>query len=367
VLRKKNMKIACVDLFCGVGGLTCGLRKAGISVNAGYDLDAACHYPFEKNNAGARFFKADVAELKGCDFETFWTGDYKLLAGCAPCQPFSTYTQGTKSKRDGKWGLLYEFLRIVDEAKPDLVTMENVPQITRHEVFSDFVIGLEGMGYRVSHEVVECVRYGIPQTRKRLVLFASRFGPIGLMPPTHDLESYVTVRDAISHLPPIAAGETHPDDPLHKASGLSPLNMARMRQSVPGGTWRDWSGDLITACHKRETGKTYPSVYGRMFWDKPGSTITTQFHGFGNGRFGHPEQDRAISLREAALLQTFPGNYEFTPRGVRLEFGPIGRLIGNAVPVRLGEIIGKSVVAHVENLPSPCGSGSSRTLATSSS
>lgn len=138
------------------------------------------------------------------------------------------------------------------------------------------------------------------------------------------------------------------EDSLHQAAGLSPLNMKRIKASVPGGSWKHWEEDLIADCHKRSTGKTYPSVYGRMEWDEPAPTMTTQYFGFGNGRFGHPEQNRAISLREGAILQSFPKGYRFVPPGSPIYCKTIGRLIGNAVPVKLGEAIGKTLMAHVK-------------------
>ena len=159
-----------------------------------------------------------------------------------------------------------------------------------------------------------------------------------------------TVREAIAGLPPLKAGEVCVSDPLHQASELSPLNLKRIRASKPGGSWKDWNDDLVADCHKKSSGKTYPSVYGRMSWDEPSPTMTTQYYGFGNGRFGHPEQNRAISLREGAILQSFPRYYKFVPKNGEIYRKVIGRLIGNAVPVKLGEAIGKSIVRHVEEL-----------------
>ena len=158
----------------------------------------------------------------------------------------------------------------------------------------------------------------------------------------------MTVRDAIQGLDGIEAGGASDSDPMHKSSKLSQMNLDRIRNSTPGGTWRDWDDSLRAACHSRESGRTYPSVYGRMEWDRPAPTITTQFHGFGNGRFGHPAQDRAISLREGALLQTFPKDYSFVPDGDPVCIASVARLIGNAVPVSLGEGIGRSIVAHLQ-------------------
>lgn len=153
--------------------------------------------------------------------------------------------------------------------------------------------------------------YGVPQTRKRLLLLASKFGDISLIEPEFNSDTHPTLRDTIGKLPEIKAGETYEHDPLHRCRNLSDLNLKRIRQSKPGGTWRDWDDDLLLEAYKKDSGKTFGSVYGRLEWDKPANTITTQFPGIGNGRFGHPEQDRALSLREGALLQTFPLNYEF--------------------------------------------------------
>jgi DNA (cytosine-5)-methyltransferase 1 len=233
---------------------------------------------------------------------------------------------------------------MIEELQPELVTMENVPQLMGHRVFKRFLKSLGG--YHLWHGVVNCAEYGVPQSRKRLVLLASRLGPVQLIEPTH-AERALNVRDAIAQLPPIPAGGSHPDDPLHVACNLSEVNLRRIKASRPGGTWRDWPSELLAECHVKESGKTYPSVYGRMHWEMPSPTITTQCFGFGNGRFGHPEQDRAISLREAALIQTFPSNYRFVPNGHTIKFSTLGRLIGNAVPVRVGEIVAKSLVCHV--------------------
>ncbi len=156
-----------------------------------------------------------------------------------------------------------------------------------------------------------------------------------------------TVEDVVRDLPPLEHGEADPNDPLHRCSALSPLNMRRMKASVPGGTWRDWPPELVAECHRKSTGKTYPGVYARMKWDEPAPTMTTQFFGFGNGRFGHPEQDRAISLREGAIFQGFPEDYEFVPPGEPYHMKTLGRMIGNAVPVTLGEAIGRSLIEHV--------------------
>lgn len=338
---------AAVDLFCGAGGLSYGMQQAGIAISGGIDIDPACKYPFE-TNVKSKFHLHNVAEIPS-DFlaSLFAKRQTRILAGCAPCQPFSTYTQGsTGGKR--QWELLPKFGEIVREIQPEVVTMENVPRLTAHPVFEEFLNILNLAHYQISHQVVRCADYGVPQTRSRLVLLASRLGEIQLLPPTHTDDEHLTVRDTIQHLESIDAGGTSAFDPLHRSSGLSQKNMHRIRQSKPGGTWRDWDDDLRAQCHTRESGRTYPGVYGRMQWDRPAPTITTQFHGFGSGRFGHPEQDRAISLREGSLLQTFPEDYSFVPDGHTIQITPVARLIGNAVPVKLGEAIGRSIMVHLE-------------------
>lgn len=345
--RAKSVpRIVGVDLFCGVGGLTHGLVRGGIHIAAGIDIDSSCRFPFEANNA-ASFLERDVGKLQAGDIAPLYEGaDVTLLAGCAPCQPFSTYSQsGRNSEYDSQWPLVSSFGRLIKKVQPDLVTMENVPQLANHPVFQQFLRSLSG--YKKWWKVVECSLIGVPQTRKRLVLLASRLGSNALELSEEQVQ-HVTVRETIGLLPPINAGKRDPRDGLHTAPSLSPLNLSRIRASRPGGTWRDWPKKLRASCHRKDTGATYPSVYGRMEWDHPAPTITTQCFGYGNGRFGHPEQDRAISLREAAMLQTFPKSYAFVPPGTPIKFNKMGRLIGNAVPVRLGEIIGRSLVKHVQ-------------------
>ncbi|CAA2140053.1 DNA cytosine methyltransferase [Methylobacterium bullatum] len=340
-------RISAVDLFCGAGGLTHGLEKVGIEVRLGVDLDPHCEYPYTQNNK-AEFLPLSVSALTGEEIRTaFDLAPYRLLAGCAPCQPFSTYSQARTPSEDSRWNLLAEFGRLVSASGANIVTMENVPQLAKEKVFAEFTQALKDDGFFVSHQVVECVRYGVPQSRRRLVLLASRLGPIDLIEP--DNSEAISVREAIGHLPQICAGGNIPDDILHASAVLSPKNLERIRVSKPGGTWRDWPVDLVAKCHSKQTGKTYPGVYGRMTWDAPAPTITTQYFGFGSGRFGHPQQDRALSLREGAILQSFPPDYKFVKAGKRVEMSTLGRLIGNAVPVKLGEAIGKSVLLHVQS------------------
>jgi DNA (cytosine-5)-methyltransferase 1 len=338
-------RTAVVDLFCGAGGLTYGLKSAGLVVKAGVDLDPSCRHPIE-HNTSAIFECRDVSAVEADDLEEwFGEAEVRVLAGCAPCQPFSTYSQSRKSV-DNRWKLLTEFQRLALAVRPEIVTMENVPGLASQKVWKDFVAALRKADYHVSWREVACEEYGIPQSRRRLVLLASLLGPIELRKP--EATKVVTVKDAIGDLPALKAGEASPHDPLHVSSTLTPTNIERIRASVPGGTWRDWPEGLRATCHTKDSGKTYPSVYGRMEWHKPAPTMTTQCYGFGNGRFGHPEQDRAISLREAAILQSFPKSYSFLAEEEKLTFSRLGILIGNAVPPKLGEAIGHSILYHLE-------------------
>jgi len=337
-----------IDLFCGAGGLSYGFRTEGFEIVAGIDTDENCRYAFEYNNE-APFIRRDVADLKATDIDTLFTPDKaRVLVGCAPCQPFSTYNQ---KNTDPKWNLVTRFGRLIELALPDIVSMENGPSLLTFKngtLFKRFAKRLQNCGYHVVWDVLYGPDYGLAQTRSRLVLLASQIGPIELPAPTHS-DRHRTVRDEIGHLPKLLHGEAHDSDPLHRASQLQPINVKRIKASKPGGTWRDWKPRLVADCHKDDTGRGYASVYGRMSWTEPAPTITTQFYGFGNGRFGHPKQNRALSLREGALLQGFPPDYEFVAPGERIHFTRVGKMIGNAVPVTLARAIAASVRSHLED------------------
>lgn len=339
---------AVVDLFCGVGGLTQGFVKAKFDVRAGLDFDASCKYSYEKNNSTS-FIHADLTKYPPTEIANLYPNNsIKILAGCAPCQAFSTYQQG--NKKNDKWKLLYSFGNIIQVIQPDVVSMENVPNLLKYkkgQVFTDFLDVLNANNYFVFYKIVDAKDYGVPQRRKRLILLASKFGEIKLIKKTHSGERIKTVKQAIGHLPNIEAGESYYKDKLHRARELSELNLRRVKATSQGGGWKEWDEELILACHKKESGKSYGSVYGRMSWNDVSPTLTTQCTGLGNGRFGHPQQDRAISLREAAILQSFPKKYRFI--NPKEEFKPsiVEKHIGNAVPPRLGFVIAKSIKQHL--------------------
>ncbi len=347
--RREDARWTVVDLFCGIGGLSHGLQHAGFEVAAGVDADETCRYAFETNN-GATFVGRPLEEVSGEEIAALFPDDAgRVLVGCAPCTPFSPYSAGPGRPRD-KWSLVDLFMDRIAAVEPDIVSMENVPRLKsfkKGEVFRRFLERLEDAGYKTSAGVVNVADYGVPQDRRRLVVLASKLGPIPIPAPT--VAMHATVRETIEHMPALAAGDVDAEDSLHRVPRLTPLNLRRIRAAKPGQTWSEWGDpELLSPCHRRQTGASYKNVYGRMEWDKPSPTLTTGCFSFGRGRFGHPAQDRAISLREAALLQSFPQGYEFTAPGDRVWFARVGRHIGNAVPVGLAAAIGDTIRSHIQ-------------------
>lgn len=340
-------KIEAIDLFCWIWWLTCWLRQANIDVLAWLDFDESCEGTYKRNNETSKFYAADISEFDFSEFKNLYSKDsIKVLVWCAPCQPFSSHSFKYKTNAtDKRWNLIAHFIRWIDELQPDIVSMENVRGLKNQDVFDDFVKDLEDRGYFVDYDVVYCPEYGIPQARYRLVLIASRLWEIKVPNKTHTKDNFVTVKDALKKLPNLRAWETYKKDIMHKSLRLMELNQKRIKQSKPKWTWKDWDENLLPECYKRPSGATYTSVYGRMSWDEVSPTITTQFFNYGSWRFGHPEQDRALSLREWAILQTFPKDYDFWKE---IHFTQVARQIGNAVPPRLWEVLWDTITNHIE-------------------
>jgi DNA (cytosine-5)-methyltransferase 1 len=357
----KDKKITAYDFFCGCGGTSRGFQNAGIDIAFALDIDPDAKNTFIRNFPETIFCHKSITKLTASDLQPTldkYKDSYKLFCGCAPCQPFTK--QNTESpKCDKRRTLLSQFGLIIEEFKPDFVFVENVPglqKVPKHErgPFPDFKELLQKMGYCITYGVVAAQDYGTPQWRRRFVLLASKHGEINIPAPTHGKNRnnpYKTVRNAIEDLPVIAAGETcnAPNMLNHRASGLSELNMARIQASEPdGGGRNNWPKRLWPACYTRtnKNGITHPGhtdCYGRLWWDKPATGLTTRCISYSNGRFGHPEQNRAISIREAARLQGFDDDFEFIG-----SMTSMARQIGNAVPVDLAFAMGNHFVKHLE-------------------
>jgi DNA (cytosine-5)-methyltransferase 1 len=331
--------------------LTHGLIKEGLDVVAGIDNDSTCKFGYEYNNK-AQFINTDILDVKADQINKLFgneKGTIRVLAGCAPCQPFSKLNLNAITAKQLE--PLSKFAQLITETQPDIVSMENVSNLAvkdKYPAFASFLKTLADNNYNYKYEIVDVSEFGVPQRRKRLVLLASKLGNIQLIKRTHK-DKRVTVRDVISHLEPIKDGEVSEKDPLHRSRKLAPINLKRIKATPHnGGSSNSWSNDLVLDCHKKKSGKTYRhTVYGRMNWDAPSPTMTTQCVGLGNGRYGHPTQNRAISLREAAIFQTFPKDYQFVSDSEPIFINKVAKFIGNAVPVRLGSVIGKSIKEHV--------------------
>ncbi|HEY0011163.1 MAG TPA: DNA cytosine methyltransferase [Candidatus Paceibacterota bacterium] len=348
---KRPNELHAVDFFCSGGGMTCGLRQAGIEVIAGIDNDPQCKETYEKNNPGTQFILADVFDLKEKELSKQLNlkrnDDNLILIGCSPCQ-FWSIIQTSKKKAEKSKNLLVEFKRFVDYLNPGYVLVENVPGILARKDESGlaaFIEDLERKGYSVHYEVVNMSEHGVPQMRKRFSLIASRLHkePLKL---SKEASYFPLVKDVIGKekgFKSIPAGYHDKTDTQHSTANLTQKNLERLEKTKKnGGSWLDWAEDPKLK-RKSYKGKEFKDNYGRMRWDKPAPTITTKFASISNGRFAHPEENRGISLREGATLQTFPADYVFHTES----FGVAARIIGNAVPPAFAKKLGKRIVnAH---------------------
>lgn len=352
--RSDPATVQVYDFFAGCGGASCGFRAAGMEISFALDHDADAKESFGVNFPCTHFEFADVRDVSVEKVQQRVEASRPnpvLFSGCAPCQPFTKQnTERPSMDEDERVPLLACFARFVEICRPDLVFVENVPGLQKldraREPFGGFLSRLEAAGYKVDYRPVKLAKYGVPQSRRRLVLMGSRCGAIHLPDETHGPGTpkgrYETVRDWICHLPPIDAGEEDETVPNHRAANLSKRNLERIQATPEGGGNRDWPEHLKLECHKGFSG--YSDAYGRMSWNALASGLTTRCTSYSNGRFGHPEQHRAISIREAACLQTFPEDFLFEG-----SMASMARQIGNAVPVRLATLIGHQFIEHLKD------------------
>jgi DNA (cytosine-5)-methyltransferase 1 len=342
-----DVEIDVYDFFSGCGGTSAGLKRAGLRPVIAVDFDEGALATYARNFPKAAPILSDIRRLGTDQLEGHFVNPRQnavLMCACAPCQPFSKQNRH-KSPEDARASLLGHLARFVTRFRPELLLIENVPGIKANvesNPLAELITLLDDLGYHHAAGTVMAHDYGVPQARRRLLLVASLFGPIELPIPTHGTPErpHVTVWDAIHELPPLAAGGANDNVLNHKAANLSALNLRRIRASRQGGNWNDWPAELRLPCHAEVDG--YTDVYGRMDWARPAPALTTRCISYSNGRFGHPEQDRAISVREAALIQTFDDDFEFVGN-----LASMAKQIGNAVPVRLAEALGRMFKAHV--------------------
>lgn len=351
------MDLLAVDLFAGGGGLTVGLKRAGFTVAGAVENEYHAYATYRANHPEVRALKQDVTSISGrCLLDFIGQEDLDLLAGCPPCQGFTSLTRKYR-RNDDRNDLIFQMSRMAEEIRPRVIMMENVPGLTREgqSAYRSLKRRLRKIGYRLTDDVLEVADFGVPQLRRRLVLLGGLGFSMNLPEPTHSkdgkngLASWRTVKDAIGCMEePVALqeakrrGDVRQSD-WHVVRTLSPKNVKRIQAAKSGRTWPSIPDELRPRCHQGDY-RGFTNVYGRMEWDKPSPTITGGCTTFSKGRFGHPVRDRTISVREAALLQTFPEDYKFdTPY---MEY--VCSIIGNALPCDFAEAVSRKCRVALE-------------------
>lgn len=355
MVQPQPIQLKAVDFFCGAGGMSRGLLDAGIKVLGGIDNAPDCRLTYERNISGAKFIKHDICTLTAKSLGTrlgLQPNDPTLIfAGCSPCQ-FWSKIRTDKSKSERTAFLLKQFQKFIRHFRPGFVVVENVPGLYRRKsesILPGFFDFLKKNHYVWDDGVINASHYGVPQNRMRYLLVATRLKDSITLPPSTGCNPK-KVRDfigAVHGFQPILAGHRDEDDRQHWASGLSDANLRRIQLTPKSGgdrsAWKDNEELQIPAYEGKDD--IFRDVYGRMSWDRPAPTITTRFHSLSNGRFGHPEEDRAISIREGAALQTFPDEFRFY--GSNLQ--SLAKQIGNAVPPELAKRIGEHLISIASN------------------
>ncbi|MBS1633425.1 MAG: DNA cytosine methyltransferase [Bacteroidetes bacterium] len=330
-----------IDLFAGCGGLTLGMEKAGFKTKVAVEINSSAVSAFKLNHKKTKVIEKDIREVNIADIKKMLNGKpLHLLAGCPPCQGFSSIRKLNRKKSavDKRNSLVTEYFRFVKELKPLTIMMENVPGLKDYYLFKDVVKELTKLGYNPKVEVVNVKDYGVPQSRKRLVMVGSLLGDINIAPATNQK---VTVRKAIGKLKPVSKSK----DPIHKIHAAHEPRILEMIKLIPknGGGRKDLPKQYILKCHEGEN-IGFNDVYGRLRWDDYSTTITGGCLNPSKGRFLHPNYNRSITAREAALLQTFPMSYKF-PKNISKT--DIALLIGNALPPKFSLAQSKNIKKHL--------------------
>ncbi len=340
--RDRSLRTA-IDLFSGCGGMTVGLHRAGFSVIGAIELDDLAARTYEANHPSVHLWHDDIRDVSGRSIKRrlgLKKGELDLLAGCPPCQGFSRLRtlNGTIRIKDPRNDLVFEFLRLVDELRPKTVMMENVPGLARDRRLTHFLNELGELGYRCKHDVLDVALYGVPQRRERLIVLCGLAEEIRFC---RTARKELTVRDAFRGLP--TAGRS--GDPAHDVSDQRSSRIVEMIRRIPsnGGSREDLPAKYRLACHERCDG--FHDVYGRMKWNEVSPTITSGFVNPSKGRFLHPRAHRTITVREAALLQSFPRSYWFPMEAGKY---PVAEMIGNAIPPEFIRRQARGIADHLE-------------------
>lgn len=341
-----NTRFTAIDLFSGCGGLSCGLENAGFEVLASVEIDKNAAQAYRMNHETTKVYECDIRTLNGEQIKNdLGIDSLDLLAGCPPCQGFSSIRRRNKRtpRRDDRNHLILEFQRLIEELHPKTVLLENVPAIQNYYLLARFTRALKSMGYEYDSAVLNASNYCVPQRRQRFVLLASRIGRPSLPAPK---EGTISVRSVIGDIEPVS--ETN--DPMHRLYSHHGKRIAEMISLIPhdGGSRTDLPEEYVLKCHKKKN-VGFHDVYGRMAWDEVAPTITGGCQSPSKGRFLHPEEDRSITVREAMLLQTFPRSYILPSEISRTS---MALMIGNALPPKFAECQAKVLFDLIAN----CGS-----------
>ncbi len=339
---KKNYTLNAIDIFSGCGGLTEGMRRAGFNVRVAVEIDADSVLTYNMNHPDTEIMQKDIRKVKASEIKKILGNDQlHLLAGCPPCQGFSSVRRlnRKRSVRDERNSLVAEYLRFVKELKPLTVMMENVPGLKDYFLFKDVFKELQKLGYNPKVDIVNIKDYGVPQRRRRLVMVGALLGKTDIAAGTGEK---VTVRQAIGDLEPVEVTS----DPVHKITAKHTPRIKQMIAMIPknGGSRKDLPEKFTLNCHKRKN-VGFNDIYGRLRWDDYSTTITGGCLNPSKGRFLHPEENRAITPREAALLQSFPKDYKF-PADVSK--ASLALLIGNALPPMFSFIQCRNIKKHLD-------------------
>lgn len=341
-MRNNKIEFTAIDLFSGCGGLSEGMKQSGFKIIAGIENDSYAADCYSLNHPGVILFREDIRKISTPKLKKILNGKkLHLLAGCPPCQGFSSIRRLNKkfAVKDDRNDLVLEYYRFVEKLKPLTIMLENVPALKDYSLFIKIINKLRRLKYIIDYKVVNLQDYGIPQRRKRLVMVGSRLGELSIAP-SNGIKAIV--HDAIGELEPIEKT----NDPFHKIFAHHRSKIREMIEKIPknGGSRTDLPEDFLLECHKKSN-VGFNDVYGRLSWDNYSSTITGGCLNPSKGRFLHPEENRCITAREAALLQTFPRDYKFS---LNIPKTTLALLIGNALPPKFSYIQCKNIKSHLD-------------------